>query len=122
MTDDTYTHDPSAFDGDDYQPAAGEGDPGALADRAAAADQEQVPGEVTSGTAARDRSFGWRGRVLVGWMVVAFALVPGYLFFFPRAPDVLSLFGLGFRDTYLVFPLVPAILLGLLAVWATTRP
>lgn len=119
MTDDTYTHDPSAFDGDEYDPAAGEGDPEAVAERAVEPDAESA---AAAGESAGGRSFGWRGWVLVGWMVVAFVVVPGYLLVFPHAADVLSLLGLGFRDTYLFFPLVPAILLGLLAVWATTRP
>lgn len=68
------------------------------------------------------REFGWRGWVLVAWLFVAIVAVPAYLYFYPRAGESLALFGLGYRGTFLVLPLVPAILLGLLAVWATTRP
>ncbi|WP_435194888.1 hypothetical protein [Natronomonas sp. EA1] len=69
-----------------------------------------------------DREFDWRGWVLVGWIIVALVIVPSYLFYFPHAGETVSLFGLGYRDTYLFVPLIPAIVLGALAVWATTRP
>lgn len=68
------------------------------------------------------REFGWRGWVLVAWLFVAIVVVPAYLYFYPRAGESLAVFGLGYRGTFLVLPLVPAVLLGLLAVWATTRP
>lgn len=121
MTDDTYTHDPTAFDGDERDLRDPEGDPEAAADHGVSAGPEGVAGDAGTDAAAGERTFGWRGWVLVGWMVIAFAVVPGYLFFYPHAADTLSLFGLGYRDTYLFLPLLPAILLGLLAVWATTR-
>lgn len=69
-----------------------------------------------------EREFGWRGWILVGMLVVAFVLVPGALYFLPRAQGVATSVGLSLRDAYLVLPLLPALLLGALAVWATTRP
>ena len=66
-----------------------------------------------------DRSFDWRGWTLVAGVFVAFLLVPGIIYLYPRAP---SSFGLSFWDTYLVLPMIPAVILGILAVWATTRP
>lgn len=69
-----------------------------------------------------EREFGWRDWVLVGMVVVAFVLVPGALYFLPRAQGVATSVGLSLRDAYLVLPLLPALLLGALAVWATTRP
>ncbi|MFO7927232.1 MAG: hypothetical protein ACQET5_01340 [Halobacteriota archaeon] len=68
---------------------------------------------------AVDRTFDWRGWSLVGAIFVAFLLVPGLIYLYPHAP---SNVGLSFWDTYLVLPMIPAIVLGLLAVWATTRP
>jgi hypothetical protein len=68
------------------------------------------------------REFDWRGWVLIGWLFLAIVVVPAYLYVYPRASESLAVFGLGYRGTFLVLPLVPAILLGLLAVWATTRP
>lgn len=73
------------------------------------------------GDAVDRREFGLRGWVLVGWLVVALVVVPAYLYFYPRAGETLSLFGLGYRDTYLFVPLLPALILGALAVWATAR-
>jgi hypothetical protein len=66
-----------------------------------------------------DRSFDWRGWALVAAVLVAFLVVPGFIYLYPRMP---SSIGLTFWDTYLVLPMIPAIVLGLLAVWATTRP
>ncbi|WP_255195410.1 hypothetical protein [Halorarius litoreus] len=99
---DGYVHDPSAFGAD--------GEPTESADR---------HGEKPRG---EDREFGIRGWILVAWVVIALVVVPSYLFFFPRAGQTVQLFGLGFRDTYLFVPLLPALVLGALAVWATTRP
>lgn len=67
----------------------------------------------------RDRTFDWRGWMLVGAIFVAFLVIPGLIYLYPRVP---STFGLSFWDTYLVLPMIPAVVLGILAVWATTRP
>ncbi len=66
-----------------------------------------------------DRTFDWRGWILVGAIFVSFFVIPGILLAYPHFGTV---FGLGLRDAYLVLPLVPALVLGALAVWATTRP
>ena len=66
-----------------------------------------------------ERSFDWRGWALVGAIFVAFLLVPGLIYLYPRVPSDI---GLTFWDTYLVLTMIPAVILGLLAVWATTRP
>lgn len=66
-----------------------------------------------------DREFDWRGWILVGAIFVGFLLVPGFIYAYPYAP---TWFGLTFWDTYLALPMIPAIVLGILAVWATTRP
>lgn len=68
---------------------------------------------------AIDREFDWRGWLLVAAIFVAFLVVPGMIYLYPRVP---SNFGLTFWDAYLVLPMIPAVILGLLAVWATTRP
>lgn len=66
-----------------------------------------------------DREFDWRGWTLVGAIFVAFLVVPVLIYLYPRVPSNL---GLSFWDAYLVLPMIPAVILGLLAVWATTRP
>lgn len=61
-----------------------------------------------------DREFDWRGWTLVGTIVFAFVIVPAIILFQP--PDMLPFF-----VAYLVLPLLPAVLLGIVAVWSTTR-
>ncbi|MFB6117855.1 hypothetical protein [Halosegnis sp.] len=69
-----------------------------------------------------DREFGWRGWLLVAWLFISLLVVPSVLFYLPRAGAFTASLGLGYRDAFLVLPLLPALGLGLLAVWATTRP
>jgi len=64
---------------------------------------------------------GWRGWILVGWLVVAMVVVPWSLVFLPEFQGVVESIGLGLRDAYLVLPMVPALGLGALAVWAAVR-
>lgn len=66
-----------------------------------------------------DREFDYRGWTLVVAVFVAFIAIPGIIFLYPH---VGPMFGLTFWDTYLALPMIPAIVLGVLAVWATTRP
>lgn len=58
--------------------------------------------------------FDWRGWTLVGTIVFAFLVAPAIILFQP--PDMLPFF-----VAYLVLPLLPAVLLGFVAVWVTTR-
>ncbi|MFB6150170.1 MAG: hypothetical protein ABEJ40_00035 [Haloarculaceae archaeon] len=71
-------------------------------------------GDETAGGDA----FGWRGWVVVGALVVALVVVPWAIVFLPNARGALDAVGFGLRGTYLVLPLVPAVGLGALAVWA----
>ena len=55
------------------------------------------------------------------WLVVAVLVVTGLL-----APAYVyavgaGSFGLGFRDTYLAIPMIPALLLGAVGVWTAVR-
>jgi len=59
--------------------------------------------------------FGAAGWLLTAAVVVCFLLIPGVIYAYPY---VLGVTGLGFLGTYLALPLVPAVLLGLLAVWS----
>ncbi|PSQ06220.1 hypothetical protein BRC92_01390 [Halobacteriales archaeon QS_4_69_31] len=63
-------------------------------------------------------SLGWRGWVLVAGLVVALVLAPWSLILLTEFQAGVSALGLGYRNTYLVVPLLPALGLGLLAVWA----
>lgn len=65
-----------------------------------------------------DQEFDRRGWLLVGALAVAFVVVPATILYLPHAEPVISALGLTFRDAYLVLPLVPALALGAIAVWA----
>jgi hypothetical protein len=95
-------------------------EPGALDDEETA-DPDDRHGERPKPRGA-DREFGARGWVLVGMLFLAFGVIPMTIFFLPRAQGLLTTIGLGYRDAFLVLPLLPALLLGAMAVWATTRP
>ena len=93
-----YVHDPSAFDEDGTRQEEG--------------DDDWVDDPAHPATA--DREFDWRGWTLVGVIVFAFIVAPVAIILWP--PGVSYLFAL------LILPLVPAVLLAITAVWATTRP
>lgn len=64
-----------------------------------------------------DDSFGWRGWVLVGVLVLSFLVIPWALILLPTARGALAGVGLPWRETYLVAPLIPALVLGIVGVW-----
>lgn len=59
--------------------------------------------------------FGRQGWLLVAGVVVCFLVIPGVIYLKPTAPAAV---GLPFFATFLVLPLIPAVILGLLAVWS----
>lgn len=96
---------------------------GPVADRGADAtgespDRTTYPRNTATGT---DREFDWRGWTLVAAIVVSFLVAPGLLYFLPAASQGVGMLGLDWRTTYLVLPLVPALLLGTIAVWSAVR-
>jgi len=68
-----------------------------------------------------ESGFDWRGWLLVGAIVVCFLVVPGVILYLPQAEGFIASLGLTLRDAYLVLPLIPALGLGVLAVWAAVR-
>jgi hypothetical protein len=78
-------------------------------------------GEPPRQAPADDDEFGWRGWVVVAALVVAFLVVPWVIVLLPPAQTSIAAFGLTLRDTYLVVPLLPALVLGALGVWAALR-
>jgi ABC-type glycerol-3-phosphate transport system permease component len=62
-----------------------------------------------------------RGWALVAAIVLAFLVLPGAVVFLPTARAGISALGLTLRDAYLVVPLVPALGLGVVAVWSALR-
>lgn len=65
--------------------------------------------------------FGWRDWMLVATLVVSLILIPGALLVLPAAQDLVASLGLSLRDAYLTLPLIPAFLLGAVAVWSALQ-
>jgi cytochrome b subunit of formate dehydrogenase len=80
-------------------------------------DGESRPGErpVSDGPAAD--GFGRKGWALTAVLFTCVLVIPGIIYLYPYAA---GWFGLPFFATYLALPLVPAVLLGLVAVWSMT--
>lgn len=72
-------------------------------------------GATVPETTAAGGGVGWP---LVALVFVAFLLVPGAIYLYPV---LLGTFGLSFVATYLLLPLLPAVGLGLFAVWSMRR-
>ncbi|MEF8887042.1 MAG: hypothetical protein V5A30_04485 [Haloarculaceae archaeon] len=68
-----------------------------------------------------ESGFDWRGWLLVGVILVCFLVVPAAILFLPQAQGLIASLGLTLRDAYLVLPLIPAFLLGAVAVWAAVK-
>ncbi len=123
---DGYTHDPDAFDedGEAVDPAACT-DAGSVDTTPDLADGHADPNGDRTDTSepthpeAADRTFDWRGWVLVAAIAVCFLAIPAVILAYPYVGQQ---FGLSFYDTYLALPMIPAVVLAALAVWATTRP
>ncbi|WP_136589419.1 hypothetical protein [Salinigranum halophilum] len=95
-TDDGYVHRPDAGD-DSERPVGDERE-----------ERAPLPGPEPTG-------FGDRGWVLVATVVLCFLVVPGVIYLRPALPGEA---GLSFIVAMLILPLVPAVLLGLTAVWS----
>ncbi len=61
--------------------------------------------------------FGRKGWALTAVLFTCVLVIPGVIYLYPYAA---GWFGLPFFATYLALPLVPAVLLGLVAVWSMT--
>jgi len=97
--DDSYVHEPGGLDSDDA---------------AAGGDADIAAGASTDSDAA-DEGFGQQGWLLVAGVVGCFLVIPGVIYLRPAVPAAA---GLPFFATFLVLPLIPAVILGALAVWS----
>jgi hypothetical protein len=66
-------------------------------------------------------SLDWRGWILVGVVVLSVLVIPLFVLYLPEAHWLLSTVGFSLRQAYLVFPMIPAALLGIVAVWSALR-
>jgi hypothetical protein len=71
----------------------------------------------TGRTEPEPTGFGTRGWALVGVVVLSVLVVPGVIYLFPALPADA---GLPFLAAMLALPMLPAVLLGLTAVWSMT--
>ena len=101
-----YVHRPGDADS---RPSAG--------DEATGATAGTGEGPATGGDAATAPGFGSRGWVLVGVLVACTLVVPGIIYL---RPGILAAVGIPYVASLLVLPLLPAVALGLTAVWAMT--
>lgn len=125
--DDGYVHRPGQIDGSDDdsdgEPAAGDARGGASDTHGEthgdARDAHDVR-DARGGPAgpSDDESLGRTGWVLVAVVVTATIVVPGLIYLFPAAPGEA---GLPFIVAMLVLPFLPAVLLGVTAVWSLAR-
>jgi len=120
---DGYTPEPDAFgEDDDAVPDSDAGGP-VEADATAGHDRPSPDADGPAGpeatTPARadpvERTFDWRGWVLVVAVAVCFLVIPAVILAYPYVGEQ---FGLPFYHTYLVLPMIPAVVLAVLAVWA----
>lgn len=79
-------------------------------------DDAVPPGSAPRGAGSDE--FDWRGWVLVATVAVSVLVVPTAIVALPAARSFLSGLGLGLRDAYLALPMIPAVLLGAVAVWS----
>jgi len=63
----------------------------------------------------------YHGWVLVGLVVVCFLVIPTMILYIPQATGLIESLGVSRRQAYLALPMIPAILLGVTAVWAALR-
>jgi hypothetical protein len=127
------TPDPDADEGDRAatagQPDADEGD--RVVEEGQSDGDDQSPARKPDGGVGRQTGrpeyveaadeMDWRGWLLVGLVCVCFLVIPVLILFLPEAQGFIESLGLSLRQTYLALPMIPAILLGVTAVWAALR-
>ena len=113
-TDGGYVHVPGTeSDGRTDDSAADSGD-----DSGDTADSGDGPGGRTEPVADPTADgFGRKGWALTAALFTCVLVIPGIIYLYPYAAGA---FGLTFFATYLALPFVPALLLGLVAVWSMT--
>jgi len=103
-------------DSEDWRdPEAGD----AGADQPSASDAGRQTGRPQYVQAAEE--MGWQGWLLVGLVCLCFLVIPVLILFIPQASGFIDALGFSQRQAFLAFPMIPAILLGITAVWAALR-
>ena len=79
--------------------------------------EEDLRGDAAASSEPEADGFGRKGWVLTAVLFTCVLVIPGIIYVYPYAAGAL---GFSFFATYLALPLVPAILLGAVAVWSMT--
>ncbi|MFC5280113.1 hypothetical protein ACFPM1_15285 [Halorubrum rubrum] len=106
-----YVHTP------DDAPDGGDAGPATDADRSASVDAADPAGRPGDSAEPAADGFGRKGWALTAVLFTCVLVIPGIIYAYPYVPGA---FGFTFFATYLALPLVPAVLLGLVAVWSMT--
>jgi hypothetical protein len=114
MTEDTYTHRPGAVEESrgGRESSDEETAPARSTDSEESAGSESVADPAAPVERGRER-WNWRDWILVGVVVLCFLVIPATIIALPPVGP--------FRTAYLVLPLIPALLLGAVAVWSAQR-
>ncbi|GAA0552645.1 hypothetical protein ABNG02_03470 [Halorubrum ejinorense] len=92
--------------------------PGTEPDAGASDGAESGPDSPRDASSEPDADgFGRKGWALTAVLFTCVLVIPGAIYLYPYAAGA---FGLTFFATYLALPLVPALLLGAVAVWSMT--
>ena len=74
-------------------------------------------GADPAGSEPEADGFGRKGWALTAVLFTCILVIPGIIYVYPYAAGA---FGFSFFQTYLALPLIPAVLLGAVAVWSMT--
>jgi hypothetical protein len=113
MTEDTYTHQPGQVDD---ERGGRENDAQRASKNRAVKPRDESDDEIVHPNAPVERGeeeWNVRDWALVGVIFLCFIVIPATIYILPPVRP--------FRFAYLVLPLIPAILLGLVAVWSAQR-
>lgn len=72
-------------------------------------------------TVEEQEELGWQGWILVAAVLISFVVIPLVILYFPEVHQAIGALGFSRRQAFIAFPMVPAILLGLIAVWAAVQ-
>lgn len=72
-------------------------------------------------TLSTPEEFDWSGWIVVLVVFLSFLVIPAFILYLPEAHWLLTMIGFSWRQAYVAFPMIPAILLGITAIWSALR-
>jgi len=116
-TDEDDDHSQAATHGDDATATSPTSEQSGPSDEAGGTGEAGTGEAGTGEVSVEADGFGAKGWVLTAVLFVSVIVIPGIIYAYPYAAGGL---GFTFFATYLALPLVPAALLGFVAVWSMT--